>query len=132
MKKYISILMMLLIFSNLAYSQYYDRGRPSDIEDEEIVTLSEVGFSLMASAILAFVGYLLKQIKAIEGLGNLLIILGAILGGGSLLIFILQIVEMILTTVVSFAIKAALVIGIIIIAFWLLRSIYEWLTGNNK
>jgi hypothetical protein len=132
MKKYISILMMLLIFSNLAYSQYYDRGRPSDIEDEEIVTLSEVGFSLMAGAILAFVGYLLKQIKAIEGLGNLLIILGAILGGGSLLIFILQIVEMILTTVVSFAIKAALVIGIIIIAFWLLRSIYEWLTGNNK
>lgn len=132
MKKYISILMMLLIFSNLAYSQYYDRGRPSDIEDEEIVTLSEVGFSLMVGAILAFVGYLLKQIKAIEGLGNLLIILGAILGGGSLLIFILQIVEMILTTVVSFAIKAALVIGIIIIAFWLLRSIYEWLTGNNK
>lgn len=132
MKKYISALMMLLVLCNLTYSQYYDRGRPSDIEDEEIVTLSEVGFSLMAGSILAFVGYLIRQIKAIEGLGNLLIILGAILGGGSLLIFILQIVELILTTVVSFAIKAALVIGIIIVIFWLLRGIYEWLTGNNK
>jgi hypothetical protein len=86
----------------------------------------------MAGAILAFLGYLLKQIKAIEGLGNLLIILGAILGVGSLLIFLLQIVELILTTVVGFAIKAALVIGIIIVVFWILRSIYEWLTGNNK
>lgn len=132
MKKYILIIMMLLILCNLAYSQYYDRGRPSDIEDEEIVTLSEVGFSLIAGAIIAFAGYLLKQIKAIEGLGNLLIILGAILGGGSLLIFILQIVEMILTTVVSFAIKAVFVIGIIIAAFWILSGIYEWITGNNK
>jgi hypothetical protein len=125
--------MIFFALCNFAHSQYYDRGRPSDFEDEEeIITLSEVGFSLMAGAILAFLGNLLKQIKAIEGLGNLLIILGAILGVGSLLIFLLQIVELILTTVVGFAIKAALVIGIIIVVFWILRSIYEWLTGNNK
>jgi len=132
MKKHIPILIMLFALCNLAYSQDYEGGRPSDIEDEEIITLTEVGYSLISGVILAFIGFLIKQIKSIEGLGNLFIIIGAILGGGTLLLYILQIVEIILTTVVGFAIKAALVIGIIIVVFWILRSIYEWLTGNNK
>ena len=128
MKRSVSFLFIFFLFLKVAYSQW-DRGGSLSYEDEEeSMTLKEVGFSLATGAVLAVVGYLLMQIKPVSGLGKFAIGLGAIIGLGSLVIYILQILSIILAATLSFAFKVGIVIGVIVIAVWILKGIYEWIT----
>jgi hypothetical protein len=131
MKRSLYLFALLLIISKVAYCQM-DRGGDMywDDEDDEW-TLERVGFDLAAGTVLAVIGYLIMQIKAVKTLGQILIGIGAFLGIGAVLLYLLQIIGMILSAVFSFALKAALVVGAIVVVFWILKSIYGWISGNK-
>ena len=121
------LLITFLAYVILIHAQW-DRGGSIDYDDDEAWTLQRVGFDIAAGAVLAVVGYLLMQIKSISGLGKFLVGVGAFLGIGSIIIYLFQIIGMILSATLSFAIKAGIVIGAILLVLWILKGIYEWLT----
>ena len=127
MKKSLVSVTVFLFIVKLVHAQW-DRGGSMDYDDDETWTIQRVGFDLAAGAVIAAVGYLLMQIKSISGLGKFLVGVGAFLGIGAVIMYLLQIIGMILSATLSFAIKASIVIGAILLVLWILRGIYEWLT----
>jgi hypothetical protein len=128
MKKFLVCFSVFFFLTLIAYAQRDWGGMGALEDDEEIMTLERLGFSLISCAFVAGIGYLLMQIKAIKLLGQVLVFLGAIGAIGGVLGFLLQIIGLILSVVVSFAFKAALVIGGIYLVFRILVGIYEWFT----
>lgn len=124
-KKLIYIIFLILLISKGAVAQNDHYGRPNDIEDEEIITLGEVGFSILIGLILVFVGYFLKSIKMTEGLGKIVNVFGYIIAIGSLVMYVLQIATLVLTTVISIGIKIALVIGGVYLAYCILKYLFN-------
>jgi hypothetical protein len=126
MKKSLVSVIVFLFIVKLVHAQW-DRGGSIDYDDDEAWTIQRVGFDLAAGAVIAAVGYILMQIKSISGLGKFLVGVGAFLGIGAVIIYLLQIIGMILSATLSFAIKAGIVIGAILLVLWILRGIYEWI-----
>jgi len=132
MKKSVSFFVLFFLVIKLAYSQY-DRGGSADFDDdEEKMTLAGVGISLLISGIFAFIGFLIMQIKAISTLGKIMVGIGAIVGGFAVLKYLLQIIAMILSAALSLAYKLAIIVGVVLLAGWIIKGIYNWVTGNNK
>lgn len=127
MKRSISFMFVFFLVLKVAYSQWDRGGSLGYDDDEESMTLRDVGFTLAGGAVLAVVGYLLMQIKSISGLGKFLVGFGAILGVGNLILYLLQILSIVLTATISIAFKVAVVIGAIVLAIWILKGIYEWI-----
>lgn len=125
MKKYASLFFILIILAKLAYSQY-DRGYVDDYEDDDQMSISDVGMMLVVGAAFAIVGYILMQIKSVSGLGKAILGFGAFIGIGSVVVYLLNIIGKILAATLSFAFKAVIVIGIIVFVFYILKSIYDW------
>jgi hypothetical protein len=127
MKKYSVCLILFLVIGKIVHAQW-DRGGSLDYDDEEIRTIEDVGVSIVVGLIFAVVGYILMQIKAVNGLGKVLVGLGLIVAAGSIVVYLLQIVGMLLSVALSFALKVALVIGAFLLVISILKGIYEWLT----
>ena len=120
MKKSLFFIASILVLK-FAYAQW-DRGGSLDYDDETI-TIEDVGASIFAGLCMVVIGFIIMQLKPIKMLGKILIGLGALLAVGRIFLYLLQIVGSIL----SVALKAAIVIGAILLIIWLMRSIYEWI-----
>lgn len=115
----------------VAYAQRDWGGMSALEDDEEIKTLKDVGFGIISGGVCAGIGFVLMQIKAIKLLGQVLIFLGAFVAIGGVAIYLLQILEIIVSTVLYFAFYAALIIGGIYLVTKILVEIYEWLTKRR-
>lgn len=128
MKKFLICFSVFFFLVIVAYAQRDWGGMEALEDEEEIMTLEGLGIGLISCAFVAGIGYLLMQIKAIKLLGQGLIFLGAFGAIGGVLGFLLQIIGLILSVVVGFAFKAALVLGGFYLVIRILIGIYEWLT----
>jgi hypothetical protein len=131
MKKLI-ILLVLFFSTQLVYCQYDSGAYNDDIDDDEKYTIATVGFSLISGGIIAIIGFLVMQIKPLNTFGKIILGIGAFLGLGTLLMYILQIIQMLLSAAFNLAWKIAIVIAIIFVIWVIIRSIYDWICGNNK
>ena len=116
----------------LAYSQYDSGGSADFDDDEEKITLAGVGVSLLMGGIVALAGFLIMQIKATNTFGKILLGIGAIVGGGAVVIYLLQVIGMILSAAFSLAYKLAIIVGVVLLAGWIIKGIYNWISGNSK
>jgi hypothetical protein len=124
MKKFLVCFSVFFFLTLVSFAQRDWGGMSALEDDEEIMTPDRLGIILIVCAFVAGIGYLLMQIKAIKLLGQALVFLAAFgaIGG------VLGIIGLILNLVLSFAFKAALVIGGIYLFLRILVGIYEWLT----
>jgi hypothetical protein len=124
MKKFLVCFSLFFFLTLVSFAQRDWGGMSALEDDEEIMTVEGLGIGLIACAFVAGIGYLIMQIKAIKLLGQALVFLGAFgaIGG------VLGIIGLILSLVLSFAFKVALVIGGIYLFFRIIVGIYEWLT----
>lgn len=132
MKKSFSIFLLFLLLTKTVFSQYDKGGSLEWDDDEDKWTLARVGFDLAGGAVLAVIGYLVMQFKATNTFGRILVGIGAFLGGGAVVIYLLQVIGMILSAAFSLAYKLAIVVGVILLAVWIIKGVYDWITGNNK
>jgi hypothetical protein len=135
MKKKLLITLLLFTIVKVALCQYdsYDRGGSAAYDDdEEKMTLADVGGSLLMGGVLAVAGFLIMQIKATNTFGKILLGIGAIVGGGAVVIYLLQVIGMILSAAFSLAYKLAIIVGVVLLAGWIIKGIYNWISGNSK
>uniref|UniRef100_UPI0040471E82 hypothetical protein n=1 Tax=Algoriphagus sp. TaxID=1872435 RepID=UPI0040471E82 len=131
MRKFLAFFLFLFFLVIVAYAQRDWGGMSALEDDEEIKTLKDVGFGIISGGVCAGIGFVLMQIKAIKLLGQVLIFLGAFVAIGGVAIYLLQILEIIVSTVLYFAFYAALIIGGIYLVTKILVEIYEWLTKRR-
>jgi hypothetical protein len=132
MRKFLAFFLFLFFLVIVAYAQRDWGGMSALEDDEEIKTLEDVGIGIITGGICAGIGYVLMQIKAIKLLGQVLVFLGAIGAIGGVAIYLLQILDMIVSTVLYFAFYAAIIIGGIYLVTKILVEIYEWLFPKTR
>lgn len=123
------IFFILFILVKVAFCQH---GYEDYDDDDENLTLAEVGSSLLIGGALALAGFLIMQIKAINSLGKIILGIGIIVGGIAVVSYLLQIIAIVLSAVFSFAFKLAIIIGIVIVVIVIIKAIYDWIVGNSK
>ena len=132
MNKKLFILILFLFAAQFAYCQYDHGSYNDDIDDEEKYTIASVGYSLISGGVIAIIGFLIMQIKILNTIGKIILGIGALLGIGTLFIYLLQKIELLLSVAFSLAWKLAIIIGVVIVIGIIIRSIYDWIWGNNK
>jgi hypothetical protein len=126
------IFFILFILFKVAFCQH-DYGDSGDWEDDdENLTLAEVGSSLLIGGSFAIVGFLIMQIKVMNSLGKILLGIGAFVGGIAVVLYLLQIIAIILSAAFNLALKLAIIVGVILLAVWIIKGIYDWISGNTK
>jgi hypothetical protein len=74
----------------------------------------------------------MMQFKALNGLGKIILGIGAFIGLGTLLMYLLQVIGKILSAAFGLAWKIAIVVIVILVVYAIIKTLYDWITGNNK
>ena len=120
---------LMLMLNSVTYCQR-DWGRGYEDEEDDPMTLKEVGHMLLAGACIAGLGFLLSMLSFTESLGKIIMGIGAFLGIGCVVIYLLQQLFALLAVVVSVGVKLALAGLAVYVVFAILAGIYNWLTGK--
>ena len=120
---------LMLMLNSVTYCQR-DWGRGYEDEEDDPMTLKEVGHMLLAGACIAGLGFLLSLVSFTASLGKIIMGIGAFLGIGCVVIYLLQQLFALLAVVVSVGVKLALAGFAVYVVFAILAGIYNWLTGK--
>jgi hypothetical protein len=130
MTKRAFIFFILFILVKVAFCQHgYE---DYDDDDDEKWTLAEVGSSLLIGGVSALAGFLIMQIKVMNSLGKIILGIGIFVGGIAVVFYLMQIIAMILSAAFNFALKLAIIVGVVLLAGWIIKGIYDWIVGNSK
>jgi hypothetical protein len=123
MKNYYTITFLLTLLFTATKSFAYD-----DYDyDEDDLSMADVSMLLIFGGGILFAGFLIGQLKPLEGFGRVVMIIGAIIGG----IGLLNIALMILSWAISTAVTLALYVGGLFVAGYILYSLYNWLFASK-
>jgi hypothetical protein len=128
---FIALLKIFLLVAFLSPVNSYAKKHNKHYDDDELITIETVVVDIIFGAIVAGIGFVLKELRLSESIGEVLIGIGAFIGIGVLVVYLLQLLFILIGIMLNIGLFIAIIGLAIFLSSIIVKYIYNLLTGKQ-